>query len=383
MSSARPPAAGRTTWCARCGAYLLVSPGARSVRCALCHAVTRVEPRPHHGLHRAAVGFFKGLINAFTSPSPQPTAPPPVPSFSQLPAAATYPRPRGGCKKRALLVGISYAGTKYELKGAVNDANCMAYLLRERFGFPSDSILVLTQEDRDPWRVPTRENLVRALRWLVDGATAGDSLVFHFSGHGVQKLDNNGDEADGYDEALCPVDFEDPRGGVILDDEINATIVRPLGKGVKLHAIVDTCHSGTILDLPYLCRISRTGYWQWESQQTRFSTEQKCTSGGLAISISGCGDSQTSQDTTALSGGSTSTGAMTYSFIKAVESEPGTTYGRLLTAMRATIRDNGGEFGIPGPIGTFFRRVITFSCAQEPQLCASETFDIYRKPFLL
>jgi len=62
--------------------------------------------------------------------------------------------------------------------------------------------------------------------------------------------------------------------------------------------------------------------------------------------------------------GSTSTGAMTYSFIKAVESEPGTTYGRLLTAMRATIRDNGGEFGIPGPIGTFFRRVITFSCAQ-------------------
>jgi hypothetical protein len=47
-----------------------------------------------------------------------------------------------------------------------------------------------------------------------------------------------------------------------------------------------------------------------------------------------------------------------------VESEPGTTYGRLLTAMRATIRDNGGELGIPGPIGTFFRRVITFSCAQ-------------------
>ena len=98
---------------------------------------------------------------------------------------------------------------------------------------------------------------MRALRWLVDGAAAGDSLVFHFSGHGVQKLDNNGDEADGYDEALCPLDFEDPRGGVILDDEINATIVRPLGRGVKLHAIVDTCHSGTILDLPYLCRLSR------------------------------------------------------------------------------------------------------------------------------
>ena len=102
-----------------------------------------------------------------------------------------------------------------------------------------------------------RANLTRALWWLVDSATAGDSLVFHFSGHGVQKLESNGDEADGYDEALCPVDFEDPRGGVILDDKINTTIVRPLGRGVKLHAIMDTCHSGTILDLPYLCRLSR------------------------------------------------------------------------------------------------------------------------------
>ena len=93
------------------------------------------------------------------------------------------------------------------------------------------------------------------MRWLVEGCTSGDSLVFHFSGHGMQKLDNNGDEVDGYDEAICPLDFEDR--GVILDDEINETIIRPLGPGVKLHAIVDTCHSGTILDLPYLCRISR------------------------------------------------------------------------------------------------------------------------------
>jgi hypothetical protein len=103
--------------------------------------------------------------------------------------------------------------------------------------------------------VPNKDNLRLAMRWLVEGCTSGDSLVFHFSGHGMQKLDSNGDEVDGYDEAICPLDFEDR--GVILDDEINETIVRPLGPGVKLHAIVETCHSGTILDLPYLCRISR------------------------------------------------------------------------------------------------------------------------------
>ena len=118
-------------------------------------------------------------------------------------------------------------------------------------------MLVLASEERsdDPYRTPTRKNLLLAMRWLVEDCDAGDSLVFHFSGHGVQKLDTVGDEVDGYNEALCPLDFEEE--GKILDDEINDTIVRPLGPGVKLHAIIDTCHSGTILDLPYLCRLSR------------------------------------------------------------------------------------------------------------------------------
>ena len=29
---------------------------------------------------------------------------------------------------------------------------------------------------------PTRKNILRALSWLVKGAEAGDSLLFHFSG---------------------------------------------------------------------------------------------------------------------------------------------------------------------------------------------------------
>ena len=71
----------------------------------------------------------------------------------------------------------------------------------------------------------------------------------------VGKVDTNGDEVDGYDEALCPLDFE--TSGVIVDDEVNETLVRPLPRGAKLHAVVDACHSGTILDLPYLCRFNR------------------------------------------------------------------------------------------------------------------------------
>lgn len=94
-----------------------------------------------------------------------------------------------------------------------------------------------------------------ALYWLVQGCRPGDSLVFHYSGHGSQQRNYTGDEVDGYDETLCPLDYETQ--GMIVDDEINVTIVRPLPAGVKLHAIIDACHSGTVLDLPFLCRMDR------------------------------------------------------------------------------------------------------------------------------
>lgn len=82
---------------------------------------------------------------------------------------------------------------------------------------------------------------------------------------------------------------------------------------------------------------------------------------------------------------SASIGAMTDSFIKAVGSEPGTTYGRLLSAMRSTIRDGQGSGRrlLTGRFGSFVRNMIASSSVQEPQLCSSEAFDIYRKPFLL
>lgn len=158
------------------------------------------------------------------------------------------------------------------------------------------------------------------MSWLVQGCQPGDSLVFHYSGHGSQQRNYTGDEIDGYDETLCPLDFETQ--GMIVDDEINATIVRPLPRGVKLHAIIDSCHSGTMLDLPFLCRMERsvwrlisiitifmlilnwkicmcgcrTGRYSWEDHRPR-SGAWKGTNGGEVISFSGCDDDQTSADT--------------------------------------------------------------------------------------
>lgn len=115
--------------------------------------------------------------------------------------------------------------------------------------------LYCTEDQTNPLMKPTRYNMHMAMVWLVQGCQAGDSLVFHFSGHGSQQRDYSGEELDGMNETLCPVDFE--TAGMITDDEINNTIVRPIPHGVRLHAIIDACHSGTVLDLPWLCKFNR------------------------------------------------------------------------------------------------------------------------------
>lgn len=105
-------------------------------------------------------------------------------------------------------------------------------------------------EDEDETHHPTKKNIEKALEWLVKDCGKGESLVFYFSGHGLRQPDFNDDEIDGFDETICPVDFK--KEGMILDNYINTTIVKPLREGVTLHAIVDACHSGTILDLVYI-----------------------------------------------------------------------------------------------------------------------------------
>jgi hypothetical protein len=75
-------------------------------------------------------------------------------------------------------------------------------------------------------------------------------MLTKFSGHGGQTKDLDGDEEDGYDEVIYPVDFR--QAGHIVDDEMHEIMVKPLAAGVRLTAIFDSCHSGSALDLPYI-----------------------------------------------------------------------------------------------------------------------------------
>ncbi|GAB4844260.1 Metacaspase-1 [Ancistrocladus abbreviatus] len=358
--------------CSNCRTPLQLPPGASSIRCAICQAVTHIaDPRtiPPPTLPGPSSG---SVVNHAPPPSPYNHASPGQPP-------SVYGR------KKALICGISYRYSRYELKGCINDAKCMRYLLINKFQFPPDSILMLTEEEADPHRIPTKHNMMMALHWLVTGCQPGDSLVFHYSGHGSQQRDYDGDEADGYDETLCPLDFETQ--GMIVDDEINDTIVRPLPPGVKLHAIIDACHSGTALDLPFLCRMNRSGQYVWEDHRPR-SGVWKGSNGGEVISFSGCDDDQTSADTAALSK-ITSTGAMTYCFIQAIERGQATTYGSILNSMRAAIRNTGNDVGLGGGVvSSLLTMLVTGGSVggglrQEPQLTACQPFDVYTTPFCL
>ena len=55
---------------------------------------------------------------------------------------------------------------------------------------------------------------------------------------------------DGYDETLVPLDYAS--AGQIRDDDIFKTLIGPLAKGVTLTSVMDCCHSGTVLDLPFV-----------------------------------------------------------------------------------------------------------------------------------
>lgn len=64
---------------------------------------------------------------------------------------------------------------------------------------------------------------------------------------------------------------------------MNALLVRPLGPGVRLHAITDCCHSGSSFDLPYAARV-RGRQAQWVSRERVL----KGTAGGMCVQISAC-----------------------------------------------------------------------------------------------
>jgi len=283
--------------------------------------------------------------------------------------------------RRAVVIGINYIGhTSGQLKGCINDATNVENFLTTH-GFQPQMIRKLT--DDNPNAAPNKTNILAAMQWLVQGAAPGDSLFFHYSGHGGQEKDPLMLEEDGMNETIIPCDYQ--QSGQINDDTIHKVLVSSLPAGVRLTAIFDSCHSGTIMDLPYIYHATDEEYknahkaensgfmhrhkigfsslktftvggigatlasvagseilYQGKKKGRQEILKQLNTSKAMVMQISGCRDEQTSADTNAFSG--TSTGAMSYAFMHTMNQSTNQSWQSLIRNMRDVLHHGPKQF---------------------------------------
>ncbi len=152
---------------------------------------------------------------------------------------STTPEP----EKFALMVGINEY-TLSPLSGCESDTEQMKKMLIEEFGFKDDGkhIKVLLSKQA------TKDAMVKAFReHLIENAKKNPNaiFVFQYSGHGSQVPDLDGDEPDGLDETLCPVDVAGDGKKDLTDDEMEALVKEMTDSTQNLTMIMDCCHSGS------------------------------------------------------------------------------------------------------------------------------------------
>ena len=156
---------------------------------------------------------------------------------------STDPKPA----KRALVITVgeyNTARTGWPRINSANDARILEPALRQQ-GF---AVHIVSN--------PTKQEIINALNNLREESKPGDIALVHISAHGVGITDDNGDESDGFDESIVPIDAPDAsklppgyRGEKHLRDdqlgELLTTIRERLGPQGDLLVLLDACHSGT------------------------------------------------------------------------------------------------------------------------------------------
>ena len=153
-------------------------------------------------------------------------------------------------RKRAFLVGISHydtalTGYQWNNINGVEDVNLLIPILKKQ-GFTSTSLV-----DEQA----TFDNITHQLSLFVDKTKKGDIVYLHFSTHGQPVEDLNGDEEDGWDEAIVPIDaYNMYRKGTyegkkhLIDDQLNQYVKKlreEIGNTGYLYVVIDACHAGT------------------------------------------------------------------------------------------------------------------------------------------
>ena len=153
-------------------------------------------------------------------------------------------------RKWAFLVGISnydtaLTGYQWNNINGTEDINLLAPILYKQ-GFSTTTLL-----DKDA----TYNNIVTQITAFLDKVKKGGIVYLHFSAHGQPIEDLNGDEEDGWDESIVPIDaykiykkglYEGDRH--FTDDKLNKYVKRlreKIGPKGFLYVTIDACHAGT------------------------------------------------------------------------------------------------------------------------------------------
>lgn len=153
-------------------------------------------------------------------------------------------------RKRAFLVGISHydtalTGYQWNNINGVEDIKLLKPLLEQQ-GFSATALL-----DEQA----TFDNITRQLSQFTDKTRKGDIVYLHFSTHGQPVEDLDGDEEDGWDEAIVPIDaYKIYKKGMyvgdkhLTDDLLNRYVKKlreRMGNTGFLYVVIDACHAGT------------------------------------------------------------------------------------------------------------------------------------------
>jgi hypothetical protein len=153
-------------------------------------------------------------------------------------------------RKRAFLVGVSHydtalTGYQWNNINGVEDINLLNPTLKNQ-GF---NTTVLLDEQA------TFDNIVNQITQFTNKTKKGDVVYLHFSTHGQPMEDLNGDEEDGWDESIVPIDaYKIYKKGVyegqkhLTDDLLNKYVKKlreKIGSNGFLYVVVDACHAGT------------------------------------------------------------------------------------------------------------------------------------------
>ena len=149
--------------------------------------------------------------------------------------------------KKALLIGINYnkLDEQTRLNGCIDDSYKIKNVLMSQYSFDEGDIIMMNDEVVNEMYLPTWDNIIRELYSIKDESEETDVWIY-YSGHGSFVKDLNGDEESNYDSIIMPLDYK--VRGYILDDQLYRIINEYKCKTIL---IFDSCHSGTICDLPW------------------------------------------------------------------------------------------------------------------------------------